>query len=218
MLNLKRKLILGASSLALLSSVCLYPQNKTSQNSEKSSENKSFSHSIENQIQKTEKESINPKRKEFVENARKYLNEEYSWGGRLTEKNPGIDCLGLIFLAYSETYNMKWTEFSVNPSKIVKKEQLGKPVKGLEGVLVKDIDFSKLEEGDIIYLLTTSKINDTSLAEINKIKYWPWHTGIYSDKKNNLLLHAEPGNKVVESNFKNYLDWKTKAIFVTRIY
>jgi len=165
------------------------------------------------------------KRKEFVENAKKYLGTKYQWDGRNTKKNPNLDCLGLIFLAYSKTYNKKWTEISVNPSEIVKKEQLGKPVKGLEGVLKDSINFSKLEEGDIIYLLSTSEIKDKPLAKINGIDYWPWHTGIYSDKKNNLLLHAEPGKKVVETDFKEYLNktitdgiFITEAIFVTRIY
>src|SRR3989344_5053434 len=162
------------------------------------------------------------KRKEFVENAKKYLGEEYQWGGRLTKKNPNLDCLGLIFLAYSKTYNKKWTEISINPSEIVKKEQLGKPVKGLEGILKDSINFSALEEGDIIYLLSASEIKDKPLAKINGINYWPWHTGIYSDKKNNLLLHAEPGKKVVETDFKEYLNrtitdgiFITEAIFVT---
>ena len=146
-------------------------------------------------------------------------------GWKKYKKNPNLDCLGLIFLAYSKTYNKKWTEISINPSEIVKKEQLGKPVKGLEGILKDSINFSALEEGDIIYLLSASEIKDKPLAKINGINYWPWHTGIYSDKKNNLLLHAEPGKKVVETDFKEYLNrtitdgiFITEAIFVTRIY
>ena len=123
------------------------------------------------------------------------------------------------FLPYAKTFNKKWTEISGNPSEIVKNEQLGKPVSGLEGVLTKDVDLSKLEEGDIIYLLTQRKIADKPLAIINEKKYWPWHTGIYSNKKENLFLHAKPGDKVVEQNFKEYLqEPPTKGIFVTRIY
>ena len=207
---------LGISGLALLTSLSLHFQNPSF--SEKAPlENKTINYSINDSIKKQE-EKIILKRKEFVENARKYLGEEYQWGGRLTKDNPGIDCLGLIFLAYSKTYNKKWTEISVNPSEIVKKEQLGKPVKGLDGILEKNVDFTRLEEGDIIYLLSAIKIEDKPLSEINGIKYWPWHTGIYSDKKNNLFLHANPANKVTESNFKDYLQETTEAIFVTRIY
>src|SRR3989344_6026116 len=207
---------LGISGLALLTSLSLRFQNPKFSEKE-NLENKTINYSINDSIKKQE-EKIILKRKEFVENARKYLGKEYQWGGRLTKENPGIDCRGLIFLAYSKTYNKKWTEISVNPCEIVKKEQLGKPVKGLDGILEKNVDFTRLEEGDIIYLLSAIKIEDKPLSEINGIKYWPWHTGIYSDKKNNLFLHAEPGNKVVESNLKEYFDWKTEAIFVTRIY
>ncbi|MBI2056781.1 C40 family peptidase, partial [Candidatus Pacearchaeota archaeon] len=203
MVGSRKEFILGISGLALLTSLSLSYQNPNFSKKE-NLENKTINYLINDSIKKQE-EKIIPKRKEFVENAKKYIGKEYQWGGRLTKENPGLDCLGLIFLAYSKTYEKKWTEISVNPSEIVKKEQLGKPVKGLDGILTKNIDFSKLEEGDIIYLLSRGKIEDKPLSEINGIKYWPWHTGIYSDKKNNLFLHANPANKVTESNFKEYL-------------
>lgn len=215
MAGLKKGLFLGISGLAILSSVSLYSQNQKF--SEKNLENKAQSHSINDTI-KEESEYVLSKRKEFVENARKYIGKEYSWGGRLTEDNPGLDCLGLIFLPYSKTFNKKWTEISVNPSEIVEKGQLGKPVKELEGVLTKNIDFSKLKEGDVVYLLRTSEIKDKPLAKINRINYWPWHTGIYSNAKENLFLHANPENRVVEEDFKNYLELTSDGIFVTRIY
>ncbi len=219
MVELKKRLAIGISGLALLSSMSLYSQDyqiNPEFSNKVNIENKVINYSLNDTIKE---EKIIPKRKEFVENARGYLGTEYIWGGRLTKKNPGLDCLGLIFLAYSKTYETKWTGISVNPSEIVKKEQLGKPVKELDGILTKDIDFSKLEEGDVIYLLTTDSIKDNSLAEINKIKYWPWHTGIYSNKEKNLFLDAFPGNKVIEEDFSEVLNQKpTKAIFVTRIY
>jgi len=163
----------------------------------------------------------NIKTKEFVENAKKYLGTQYHWGGRLTKKYPGLDCLGLLFVAHSETFGSKWYDFSVYPSKIVEKNQLGKPVKGLDGILSKDLDFSKLKEGDIIYLLSESIIRDKPLANIQGKDYWPWHTGMYSNKEENLFLEASPLLKeVVESNFKKILEDNpklNKAIFVTRI-
>lgn len=214
MVGLKKGLVLGISGLALLSNISLYSQNQKF--SEENLEN--INYSIEDTIKKDDSEYILSKRKEFVENARKYLETEYSWGGRLTKEHPNLDCLGLIFLPYAKTFNKKWTEISGNPSEIVKNEQLGKPVDGLEGVLNKDIDFSKLKEGDIIYLLSLNKIEDKPLADINGVNYWPWHTGIYSNKEKNLFLHASPGNKVVEQNFKDYLDLTSDGIFVTRIY
>ena len=215
MVELKKKLplvfVITGISLVLGSFLC--------SQSPKFSENKIINSSINNSIKIYKNDSVTIKRKEFVENAKKYLGTEYIWGGRLTENNPGLDCLGLIFLPYSKTFKTKWTEISVNPSEIVKNEQLGKPVEGLEGVLTKDVNLSKLEEGDIIYLLAKErKINDEPLAEINGKKYWPWHTGIYSNKEKNLFLHAAPLNKVIEQNFKDYIQQTSDGIFVTRIY
>lgn len=214
MVKFRQNLILGASGLAILSNIYLYSQSQIQKGN---LEAKAVNYSIEDTAKNKGNSLI--ERNEFVETARGYLDETYSWGGRLTKKNPGIDCLGLIFLSYSKTFEVPWKNFSVNPSEIIEKKQLGKPVKGLDGILVKNVDISKLEEGDIIYLLTTSPIEDKYIAEINGIKYWPWHTGIYSDKEKNLFLEANPGSKVIERNFSEVIHQKpTKAIFVTRIY
>ena len=177
--------------------------------------------SIPSYVFSQEKPKTNIKTKEFVENARKHLGTSYYWGGRLTEKHPGLDCLGLLFVAHSETFGSNWYDFSVNPSEIVEKNQLGKPVKGLDGVLSKDLEFFKLKEGDIIYLLSKSKINDDPLVNIQGKNYWPWHTGMYSNKEKNLFLEASPFlRKVTESNFKKLLEdypRLNQAVFVTRI-
>jgi len=151
--------------------------------------------------------------KEFVENARKYLGVNYEWGGRLTATNPKIDCLGLLFLAYSETFDFNWEELSVYPNKLVKSGKLGDPIKGLDGILCENVDITKLKGGDIIYLLSTNEINDEPLTNIEGINYWPWHTGIYSGE--NLFLEARPGLKVIERSFDEVLE-ENIAIFVTR--
>ncbi len=213
--NLIQKLKIGISGLALLSSISLCSQNQKFQ--KENLETKTINYSAEDTLKEYESKHILSKRKEFVENARKYLGTKYQFGGRATKKNPGIDCLGLIFLPYAKTFNKKWTEISVNPSEIIKKEQLGKPVKNLDGILAEKTDTSKLKEGDIIYLLTASEIKDKPLAKINGINYWPWHTGIYSNKKENLFLEASPGYKVIERDFEKVLK-ENEAIFVTRIY
>lgn len=158
----------------------------------------------------------NEKIKEFVTNARKHIGTPYLWGGRLTKKNPGLDCLGLLFVPYSETFETKWYDFSVYPSEIIEKQQLGKPVKGLDGILSEDVNISNLQEGDIIYLLSKTKIQDKPLAKINGIEYWPWHTGIYSNKSKNLFLEANPFSKVIERDFSQVLK-ENLGIFVTRI-
>lgn len=195
-LNMNRKII----TLSLIGSLTLAPFNEsfTIQNSQYKNEVKNDS-----------------KKKTFINNAKQYLGIEYGFGGRLTKKNPDLDCLGLIFLAYSKTFNENWTNFNVNPSELVKNHQLGKPVEGLDGILSLDVEVSKLEEGDIIYLLTTNSINDKPLARINEIAYWPWHVGIYSNKEKNLFLEANPLHGVIEHGFDDVLKYN-EAIFVTR--
>ncbi len=231
MVGLKKGLIIGISGLALLSNISLRSQEQKFQ--EENSKNKIINYPIEDSIKVYESEFIVAKRKEFVENAREYLGEGYLWGGRLTKENPGLDCLGLIFLPYAKTFNKKWTEISTYPGIIIKKYQLGKPVEGLDGILNKDIDISRLEEGDIIHLLNQRgpiDENDIPSKIINGIKYWTWHTGIYSNKEKNLFLHANPRAyprdeiKVTEYDLKEILKENeainpgAEAIFVTRIY
>src|SRR3989344_3673619 len=152
----------------------------------------------------------------IVEYARGYLNTEYNFGGRLTKNNPGLDCLGLLFLAYSKATKTSWLGLSVNPSQLVKSKKLGEPVKGLEGILCKEVDVSRLEEGDVIYLLSRIALNDRSLVKINGVDYWPWHVILYSNKKRNLSLEANPVLGVVELDFDEILK-SNEAIFVTRI-
>lgn len=165
----------------------------------------------------SQSQSEDQDRKNFLENARKYLSVEYHFGGRLTKNNPGIDCLGLIFLSYSKTFGKKWRDFSVNPSEIIEKKQLGKPVEGLDGILSENVDASMLEKGDIIYLLIRNRIEDKPLANLNGADYWPWHVGIYSDKEKNLFLEANPIYGVIEHSFNDILK-ENEAIFVTRIF
>jgi len=152
----------------------------------------------------------------FVENARSYLDVPYAYNGRYTENNPTIDCLGILFRAHEKTFGTNWRDFSVNPSRIVELRQLGNPVKGLDGVFTGQVDRNLLQKGDIIYLLCTREIEDEPLAYLDGQPYWPWHTGIYSDKKRNLFLEAQPGNVVLERDFGQVLKENT-AIFVTRL-
>ena len=176
------------------------------------------SHGFENKSSKA------PTANGFIKNARSFLGKQYMWNGRLTKKNPGLDCLGLIFLTYAKTFGNHWWDFNVNPSKIINNKELGFPVKGLDGILSKNVTLSKLKKADVIYLLSDKKINDSPIAKINGINYWPWHTGIYTDESKNLFIEANPYiGKVVEKDFKRYLNVKnienslTKGIFVTRI-
>lgn len=133
----------------------------------------------------------------LIQNAKEYLGREYRWNGRDTKKNPDIDCMGLVFLAYSKTTGKPWYNLSVNPSELVKSGKLGRPVNGLEGVLREDIDYSKLKEGDVVYFLVQNfAINDAPLAEIDGNSYWPWHMGLYEGGTDHLILHASPMEEV----------------------
>lgn len=154
--------------------------------------------------------------------AKKYLGVPYAWGGR-TEK--GIDCMGLIFLAYSKITGKDWKKLSVYPSKLVKSGKLGKPVKGLDGIIADSADnlADSIKVGDIIYLLIPSKIiKDEPLAIIDGVSYWPWHMGMYAGNGN--ILHANPCASegtpfevIIEPLLQLLERTDTPAIFVTRI-
>ena len=150
----------------------------------------------------------------FFEAAKRYVGVPFVWGGRSKDE---LDCLGLLFLAYTEVTGKRWQGLSVLPSKLVKSGELGKPVEDIDGILREKIDYTQLKKGDIIYFLVTEKIYDTDvpLLEIDGIPYWVWHVGIYAgfDKKP-MVLHACPSDHVkIEPLEGIYFE----AIFVTRL-
>ena len=149
----------------------------------------------------------------FLEAARKYLGVPFAWNGRSKEK---LDCMGLLFLAYSDVTGKPWRELSVLPSVLVKSGKLGNPVPGLDGVLRDSLKNIKLKKGDILYFLSSEKVYETDipLVRIDSIPYWVWHMGIYAgyDEKP-MVLHACPSDRVKIEPLENiYFD----AIFVTR--
>lgn len=159
--------------------------------------------------------------------AEKYLGVPYVWGGR---SKKGLDCMGVIFLSYSDATGKSWRGkdgLSVYPSKLVKSGKLGSPVEGLDGIIIDSINIQnltkKMEVGDIVYLLTPSRIiEDDSLATIDSTSYWPWHMVLYAGHGN--ILHANPlasresGAKVtIDPLIELLKQTGTTAIFVTRI-
>ncbi|MCX7995520.1 MAG: C40 family peptidase [candidate division WOR-3 bacterium] len=151
----------------------------------------------------------------FLQAGKKYLGVPFVWGGRSKER---LDCMGLLFLAYKDITGRDWRELSVLPSKLVASGKLGKPVKGLDGVLKENLKVEKLKNGDVIYFLVKEKVYDTDvpLVNIDSIPYWVWHMGIFAGFDSNrvaLCLNAKPGDKVVIEPLNDiYFD----AIFVTR--
>ena len=160
-------------------------------------------------------EDFSPER--FVDSARAYLNRNkhpttYQWGGRDTKNHPGLDCLGLIFVSIQSLIGIKWTHWSVIPSKLI--EQLG----GERGILLlmshnmpKDLAIQSLKMGDLIFFLSTEKIRDIPLVvkRVNKTEteYRVIHTAIYTgDGK---IIHASPFDDnicVVEEDLFEFIE------------
>lgn len=147
--------------------------------------------------------------------AKKYLGYPYAWGGRDTAKNPGIDCLGLLYLGFGEATGTPWRRYPVNPSQLVGSGLLGGPVPGLDPVRRAELDGSTLRRGDVLYLLIKGyEINDTPLwVDAQGARYWPWHTGLYLDEGRDLTLHASPSAGVTQQPLDEIA---FDALFVTR--
>ncbi|MBU1854396.1 MAG: C40 family peptidase, partial [Nanoarchaeota archaeon] len=143
------------------------------------------------------------------------LDTEYRWGGRNTQKNPGLDCMGLCFLAYAKSFNEQWCDmnkYSVIPSNLIEKGTLGDKL-DLESYNITKENISKLKKGDVLYFLVNinfcSNSKDTQknkpIAKINNENFWSYHMLLYSGEGN--VVHASPWDgKVVEEpleNFKN---------------
>lgn len=165
----------------------------------------------------------------IIAEAEKYLGEPYVFGGR--DGRPGclrdgkrvrcpagIDCQSLIFFAYQKVLKTKWTRYSVMPSVCVRRNQLGRPVRGLDGVLRADLDKSKLKKGDVLFFM----IKDYNLDADRPLwvkgpdKYGVWHTGLIHGRKDKQVrvIHAKPGDKVLIEPLD---DVEFDALFVVRL-
>lgn len=144
--------------------------------------------------------------------ARGYLGAPWRWGGRNTAALPGVDCLGLLFLAYGPATGTAWRSYPVDPSKLVASGRLGAPVEGLAGTLRANLDRESLQRGDVLYfLLEDYVIPDDPLLVVGERKFWPWHTGLYVG--DGIVLNAHPGRGTVEMPLDE-VAWD--ALFVTR--
>jgi cell wall-associated NlpC family hydrolase len=147
-----------------------------------------------------------------LEAGRALIGEPYRWGGRLDEGHPGVDCLGLLFLAWGAVSDTPWRGYPVDPSKIVASGKLGAHVTGLDGVLRADVDLALLQPGDVLYLLVADyEIPDAPLWRHEGHDYWPWHTALYAGEGR--ALHAQPGGRVRHQDLDG-IAWD--ALYVTR--
>jgi cell wall-associated NlpC family hydrolase len=165
----------------------------------------------------------------IIAEAEKYLGEPYVFGGRdgrpgcRRDSKPvrcpaGIDCQSLIFFAYEKVHNTRWTRYSVMPSVCVRRNQLGRPVRGLDGVLRSDLDNKKLKKGDVLFFLIKdyNLEADRPLYTRGEDKYGVWHTGLIHGRKDKVVrvIHAKPGDKVLIEPLDNI---EFDALFVVRL-
>jgi cell wall-associated NlpC family hydrolase len=161
--------------------------------------------------------------------AERYLGEPYVFGGRDGRAGcrrdgkrvrcpEGIDCQSLIFFAYEKALKTRWTGYSVMPSVCVRRNQLGRPVLGLDGVLRAELDKGKLKKGDVLFFLWKNYNLDADRPLWSKgdDRYGVWHTGLVHGLKNNQarVIHAKPGEKVVIEPLD---DVEFDALFVVRL-
>ena len=161
--------------------------------------------------------------------AEAYLGEPYVFGGR--DGRPGcrqgrkrvrcpegIDCQSLIFFAYEKVKKTRWTSYSVMPSICVRKNPLGRPVRGLNGVLRADLDHKKLKKGDVLFFLwkNYNLETDRPLWTRGEDQYGVWHTGMIHGRKDKVVrvIHAKPGEQVVIEPLE---DIDFDALFVVRL-
>jgi len=151
----------------------------------------------------------------IVETARKYLGVPYTDQGRMIDRLPGLDCMGLVYVPNSQVYNEDWKKYGWNPGELVKNSTLGIAVKGLDGILMENLNLSKLKKADTLHFLNTENTGriDIPTAKINGSNYWTWTMGIYIGDKGHNFIHAEPQDKVREDQIQ---DMPYPALLATR--
>ena len=146
--------------------------------------------------------------------ARKYLETEYNWEGRLTHAHPGLDCLGLLFVALEKKYGISWKNWSVKPTELIRQLDQGHDKRT---ILLSDSDekslLGKLRAGDLIFFLRPIALSGDSPAARDRggKNFYVWHIAIYDG--GGKMLHASPfpdaqGNetyKVVEENLTTFM-------------
>ncbi len=144
--------------------------------------------------------------KEIVKKVEEFLGTQYVFEGRDTQKFPGIDCLGLLFVSIEKVTGESWKKWNVMPSKLLKQFDVSKE-KTFYNEDIKDKKFitDNLNEGDIIFFLLPYENKDFPVRKNNNLDLWVWHVAIYSGKGN--IIHASPFDEnysVLEEDLYNF--------------
>jgi hypothetical protein len=153
----------------------------------------------------------------LVAAARAYLGRPYAFGGRDAQ----LDCMGLVFRAWSDATGRRWTKLSVKPTELVRRRQLGAPVEGLAGTRSADIDYALFRPGDVLFLLGPfENPAEPALATLDGVPQWVWHMGIWSGGPRRAFVVGDHfAGRVVEESLPDYLAWHADAyagVFVVR--
>lgn len=119
-------------------------------------------------------------RERLVSSARELVGVPYDLGGRL-QGTRGTDCQGLLFYAAERIARCGWRSFSVFPTRSIPSGELGAPVHGGGPVATAEIDLSRLEAGDVLWLVG-SAVNpaEPAIGELPSGPVWVWHTALYT--------------------------------------
>jgi hypothetical protein len=139
----------------------------------------------------------------LLEAARRYKGRPYAWAGR----GDALDCMGLVFVAWTDVTGQPWEQLSENPTELVAARSFGAPVPGLDGVLAEDIDWSRLRSGDVIFFIGQwPNPLEPPIVTLGGEPYWVRHMGIYSGDLLRRFINGDPGMaEVAELSLPNYL-------------
>ncbi len=139
----------------------------------------------------------------LVSAARNYLGRLYTFGAR----GPDLDCMGLVFLAWTDAGRGPWQSLSVNPTEIVAKRQLGTPIPGLSPAASRTLDLSLFQPGDVIFFLSDAENpREPALVTLQDVPLWVAHMGMYSGgPDHDFIVGDHYAGQVVEEPLAPYL-------------
>ena len=154
------------------------------------------------------------KQDQIINYARSKIGTPYIWEGRLTNKFPGLDCLGLPYRAFSTAHNEKWyntSKYTFTAFDNIESGALGDLV-DLPSPNIDSTTTDALKKGDAVYFLVDFNMAVPGMEEENipidtiaGKPQWSYHLTIYSGNGN--IIHASPwAGEVVEEPLSNFKD------------